>query len=492
MTEEQIQYGPDHESGSTSSSATSAQNGPLGSVSMTGVQEGDTVRDAEVPRQPYLMRSLLTRTLQQPALPKGEKDDQCASSPPETTHNGLVSGEAEQVEFASGPTTSTCSTATDQEAVDPRAGQTNSSATHSTATTTEVDERKSTDGQKGERSLVARNGSGQPRKTAATSRTPDQQQYDHSLDQGGPPKNTATSAHQKTFFPPATESIHNPAAEELTGVRDELRKSTSLIESKDHDITSLTDEVAQLKGDADQNAQKLKAALKRVEKLEGELSTSISNLTDLQNRHDEQSHELATTTKRVQILQDDVSTSTSELAAAREELKTSTRSIERKNHAIATLTEQLEQSKNDGADKAKQLATAHERVQQLQNDLSSSTTRLAAVNDGLHKSTLSGESKDRTIISLKDELKEWTNAGAGKDKQVAVTLQQVEKLKEELSVSASQLVEIRGLYGAQSRGFTTVREQLKTTILAIETKDRTIGQLEAKVTQSADQVRESD
>ena len=438
------------------------------------------------------MRSLLTRTLQQPESPKGEKGDQCASSPPETTHNGLVSGEAEQVEFASGPTTSTCSTATDQDAVDPRAGQTNSSATHSTATTTEVDERKSTDGQKGERSLAARNGSGQPRKTAATSRTPDQQQYDHSLDQGGPPKNTATSAHQKTFFPPATESIHGPAAEEFTGVRDELRKSTSSIESKDHDITSLTAEVAQLKCDAAQKAEQLETALKRVEKLDGELSTSTSNLTHLQNRHDEQSHELATTTKRVQTLQDDVSTSTSRLAAPREELETSTRSIERKNHEITTLTEQLEQSKNDSADKAKQLATAHEQLQQLQNSLSSSTTRLAAVNDDLHQSTLSGESKDRTIISLKDELKEWTNAGASKDKRVADTLQQLDELKEELSASTSQLVELRGLYGAQSRDLTTGYEQLKTSILAAETKDHTIEQLEAKVTQRADQVRESD
>ena len=147
---------------------------------------------------------------------------------------------------------------------------------------------------------------------------------------------------------------------------------------------------------------------------------------------------------------------------------------------------------DEGADKEEQLVTAHEELQQLQNDLSASTIRLSAVNDELRESTLSGESKDQTIISLRDELEKYRNAAASENNRGVIMLQQVKKLKEELFASTSQLVELRGLYGAQSRELTAVHEQLETGVLSAETKDHTIEQLEAEVTRRVEQVRASD
>ena len=122
---------------------------------------------------------------------------------------------------------------------------------------------------------------------------------------------------------------------ELSGVRDELRKSTLLCESKDGAIASLTKELEKWKDAGASKDKRIADTLKQVEKLESELSTSVSKLTDLQTRYDKQSRELT---------------------AVRDELQTSILSIKSKDKDMTSLTARVAQLEAEIAEKAKQVS----------------------------------------------------------------------------------------------------------------------------------------
>ena len=127
------------------------------------------------------------------------------------------------------------------------------------------------------------------------------------------------------------------------------------------------------------------------------------------------------------------------------------------------------------------LAQSTSRNNELQRSYDALARELTAVREALQSSISSVESKDHTIASLTEELEEWRGAGASKDKRVAVTLKQVEKLRQELSISASRLADLEHRYDDQSRELTGVRDELRKSTSSIESKDRDITSLAAEV-----------
>lgn len=64
-----------------------------------------------------------------------------------------------------------------------------------------------------------------------------------------------------------------------------------------------------------------------------------------------------------------------------------------------------------------------------------------------------------------------------------IVLGQVEQLEGKISLSTSQLTDLRGRYDKQSGGLTDVRKDLEESILSIKSKDHNISTLTAKIVQ---------
>ena len=204
----------------------------------------------------------------------------------------------------------------------------------------------------------------------------------------------------------------------------ELHVSTSSGETKDLIIASLTADVERLKSEVTQKDKHLSTALEQAEKIQQELSISASRLADLQSLHDKQLLELTTAHHEFQ-------------------------------REVAQKAERLEQLQHD-------ISTSSAQLADLQNHYDEQSRELTAARNELHKSTSSIETKDHTIASITAKLEESRGAGDKKDEQVAMTLEQVEKLKQELSTSTSQLTELQSLYEERSREVTAVRDELET------------------------------
>ncbi|KAG8215925.1 hypothetical protein J3R82DRAFT_7899 [Butyriboletus roseoflavus] len=332
--------------------------------------------------------------------------------------------------------------------------------------------------------------------------------------------------------------------QDIVSVRGELQNKVSLLEEKEHAVSSLTAEVAQAKHEDSMKAEQLATARKDVKQLRLELSSASSRIADLQKRYEAKSEELNVVSdkfhqieilypdgtdhgtvkpsehavsqhiaralekksKEMEELRQDLSASTTreielqrsyealsrDVSAVRDELKVKTSQNE---GTITSLTVQVEQWMRTDTLKAERIATTLKQVEKLQIDLSISTSQLAelqvcyetqsrefiAVRKELQTSTSTNEGKNRTIVSLTAEVDQWKRADAKKTERITSTLQQVGMLQQDLTASGSELAELRGRYEAQSRELVAVRNELHTKISLHE--NHTIVSLTADVDQ---------
>lgn len=279
-------------------------------------------------------------------------------------------------------------------------------------------------------------------------------------------RDLATSTSQNAELQKSYEVV----SKEVSALRDELKVKASQYEGT---ITSLTAQVDRWKSADAAKAAQITTILKDVERIQHDLSTSTSQLTELQGRYDAQSREFT-----------DV----------RSQLQGRISSEEGKDRTIASLNAQVEEWKRADTNKTEQIATTLRQVEKFQHDLSTSTSQLAelksryeaqareltTVRSELKTVIVSSESKDHTIASLTAEVEQWKGAGANKSEKIAITLNQVEKLQQDLSTSTSQLTELQSRFEAQSNEIVTVRNELekwrcsdanKTEKLVVATKD---------------------
>ena len=206
---------------------------------------------------------------------------------------------------------------------------------------------------------------------------------------------------------------YDALARELTAVREALQSSISSVESKDHTIASLTEELEKSKGESVGNAKKLRSTLEDVKKLQNDVFTLKSQLADLKGRWDEQSRELTD---------------------LRDELHKSTLFGESKDESIVSLTKELEERSGAGADKGKQIAIFKERVKELTAELATAASKFIASQMRYNK-------QSRELTAVQDELKNAVSSIESKDHTITSSAAKIEQLEADAAQKAELVSE---------------------------------------------------
>ena len=256
---------------------------------------------------------------------------------------------------------------------------------------------------------------------------------------------------------------YDAQSKDIVTVRNDLQTKTLLLEEKEHTITSLTIELAEVKHEDSAKAEQIANARRDIERLQSELSSASDRFTEIQERHLEQSQELDSVRDefdQLRMLYFSRSSGKQANGAVAEQIK---RALEEKNQQMEELR--------------REIAGATLRNTELQGSYEARLREVSTARDELSVQLLQHKG---TITSLTSQVEQWKRADGMKAEQIASTLEQVENLRQELSTSNSHLDELRSLYETQSSEFIAMHHELQ---VMTSSSESTITSLTAEVKQ---------
>ena len=251
------------------------------------------------------------------------------------------------------------------------------------------------------------------------------------------------------------QQLYDAQSKDIVTIRNELKTKASLLEEKQHTITSLTIELAEVRHEGSAKAEQIANARRDIERLQSELSSASDRFTEFQERHVEQSQELDSVRDefdQLRMLYFSRSSGKQANGAVAEQIK---RALEEKNQQMEELR--------------REIAGATLRNTELQGSYEARLREISTARDQLSVQSLRHKG---TITSLTSQVEQWKRADGMKAEQIASTLEQVENLRQDLSTSTSHLVELQSLYETQLSEFIAVRNER---ISSSKDKDRTVA-----------------
>lgn len=260
-------------------------------------------------------------------------------------------------------------------------------------------------------------------------------------------------------------------SDELAFVRSELEISLSSNGDKDRKVTTLTNEVAELKRLNILGDERIATARKQVEDLQVDLTKSRSQFAELQRGNSMHSAELDSLREQLEAMESgDNATILSltaqikewkgmctakadELTAALRELDQLRLQRESLSSEITELQQvhasQITQWQTLDAAKTAELTAAHEQLKQLRDDLSTSSSQ----NREYQRSYAA------QLDDLRDQVKWCKVSLADKEKELAAARERLEQLQRDLDASFSQNKEYQKSYTVQITELTSQVER---------------------------------
>ena len=265
--------------------------------------------------------------------------------------------------------------------------------------------------------------------------------------------------------------------QKLVVVQDEKAAFKKQIDAQSVELRKLHEELTQIKHLAkmpggkqsdDHVAEYIASALKEKEKQLVELRQTLATVTA-------RSHELE---KSQEVL-------SGKVTSLRDELKVKTSQYQ---GTIDGLTIQLKQFKTTSTEKTTELASVTRRVQESQLQVTTLTaqfTELKVRFEAQSKELSSVTKQLQTVTSSeKQKVHEISSLIAERDREKSANVtktEQITKLREEFSVSTSELTKLKTTWKSQSEALISVQNKLRVTISSSEKHERMVAALTDEV-----------